>query len=150
VIVGALVCTAAIPLLGALSDRVGRKPLYLGGTLAMVLFAAPYFWLLSQGSAWLVMLATAVALGLLWAPVTAVLGTLFSEIFSTEVRYTGVSLGYQLGAALAGGTAPLVATLLMDAAGGAWWPVAAYVAGAGLVSLVCILLLRETRGRELD
>ncbi len=150
VMVGALVCTVAIPLLGALADRVGRRPLYIGGTLAMMLFAAPYFWLLSLGSAWTVMLATVVALGLLWAPVTAVLGTLFSEIFSTEVRYTGVSLGYQLGAALAGGTAPLVATVLLDLSGGHWWPVAAYIAGAGLVSLVCILLVRETRDRALD
>ncbi|STV32946.1 shikimate and dehydroshikimate transport protein [Klebsiella pneumoniae] len=73
------------------------------------------------------MLATIVAFGILWAPVTAVLGTLCSEIFSANVRYTGITLGYQLGAALAGGTAPLIATGLLAKYDGDWRPVAIYL-----------------------
>ena len=70
-------------------------------------------------------------------------------IFATEVRYTGVTLGYQIGAAVAGGTAPLVATALLRAYGDSFVPVALYVMATGVVSLVCILLTRETKGRDI-
>jgi metabolite-proton symporter len=149
VTIGTLVCTAAIPAMGLLADRVGRKPLYIVGTVALVAFAFPYFWLLGLKSALWLTVATVVGLGLLWAPVTAVLGTLYSEIFATEVRYTGVTLGYQIGAAMAGGTAPLVATALLRAYGDSYVPVALYVMATGLVSLGCILLTRETKGSDL-
>ncbi|AEI46261.1 Shikimate and dehydroshikimate transport protein (MFS family) [Paenibacillus mucilaginosus KNP414] len=101
--------------MGKLSDKIGRKPLYIGGTIAIILFAFPYFYLLSLKTTAAIIAATVIGLGLLWAPITAVLGTMFSEIFSTNVRYTGVTLGYQLGAAIAGGTAPLIATYLLNA-----------------------------------
>ena len=149
VTVGTLVSTAAIPAMGALADRVGRKPLYVAGTVALVAFAFPYFWLLQLKSAFWLTAATVIGLGLLWAPVTAVLGTLYSEIFATEVRYTGVTLGYQIGAAAAGGTAPLVATALLRAYGNSFVPVALYVMATGLLSLGCILFTRETKGRDL-
>jgi MFS family permease len=149
VTIGTLVCTAAIPMMGLLADRVGRKPLYIAGTVALIAFAFPYFLLLQLKSAFWLTAATVVGLGILWAPVTAVLGTLYSEIFATEVRYTGVTLGYQIGAALAGGTAPLVATALLRAYGDSFVPVALYVMATGVVSLVCILLTRETKGRDI-
>jgi metabolite-proton symporter len=142
VTVGAVVTTLTIPLLGKLADRVGRRKLYVAGTLAIMAFAVPYFALTSSGSPLLVTLATTVALGFAWAPITAVLGTIFTEIFSTEVRYTGVTLGYQIGAALAGGTAPLVATALLQAFDGSWWPVAGYIMLTGAVSLVAIACAR--------
>lgn len=84
------------------------------------------------------MLATIVAFGILWAPVTAVLGTLCSEIFSANVRYTGITLGYQLGAALAGGTAPLIATGLLAKYDGDWRPVAVYLGVTVAISLLAI------------
>jgi MFS family permease len=149
VTIATLVSTAAIPLMGALADRVGRKPLYIVGTVALVAFAFPYFWLLQLKSAFWLTAATVIGLGLLWAPVTAVLGTLYSEIFATEVRYTGVTLGYQIGAAVAGGTAPLVATALLRAYDNSFVPVALYMIATGLVSLGCILCTRETKGSEL-
>ena len=150
VTVATLICTAAIPAMGKLSDRVGRKPLYIAGTVALIAFAFPYFWLLQLKSAFWLTAATVIGLGLLWAPVTAVLGTLYSEIFATEVRYTGVTLGYQIGAAVAGGTAPLVATALLRAYGNSFVPVALYIMATGLVSLGCILFTRETKGSDID
>jgi metabolite-proton symporter len=149
VTIATLVATVAIPFMGKWSDKVGRKPLYIGGTIAMMLFAFPYFYLLSLKSAFWLTAATVIALGILWAPVTAVLGTLFSEIFSTQVRYTGVTLGYQLGAAIAGGTAPLIATALLSAFNNSWVPVALYIVLTGAISLAAIAVTRETKDSEL-
>jgi metabolite-proton symporter len=149
VTIATLVTTIAIPFMGKWSDKIGRKPLYIGGTIAMMLFAFPYFYLLSLKSALWLTVATVIALGILWAPVTAVLGTLFSEIFSTQVRYTGVTLGYQLGAAIAGGTAPLIATALLSAFNNSWVPVALYIVLTGAISLAAIAATRETKDYNL-
>lgn len=136
------VATLLIPVMGRLSDRLGRKVLYLSGTAAIIAFAFPYFALLEQRSVAMLFVATILGLGVLWSPVTAVLGTLFSEIFSTEVRYTGVTLGYQLGAALAGGTAPLTAAWLQQHAGGASAPIAIYLMVTGCISFLAVSLAR--------
>jgi metabolite-proton symporter len=149
VTIAVLLTTGTIPLMGMLADRVGRKPLYMAGTIAIMAFAFPYFWLVSLRSPFWFAVATSVALAVCWAPTTAVLGTLYSEIFSTDVRYTGVTLGYQLGAALAGGTAPLVATFLLERFGHSWLPVAEYLVLVTGVSLCCIATMRETRYSEL-
>lgn len=149
VMLGALVATCMIPLMGALSDKVGRKAVYIGGILALAIFIAPYFMLLDTRTGWGITLATVIGFGVLWAPITAVLGTLSSEIFSTRVRYTGITLGYQLGAALAGGTAPLIATWLLSRYQGDWQPVALYMLVTVGISLVAILAIGKGRGAAL-
>jgi len=143
VMIGALVASLAIPAMGWLSDRVGRKRVYVGGIIAIALYIIPYFMLLGTRSQWGITLATLIGFGVLWAPITAVLGTLCSEIFSTRVRYTGITLGYQLGAALAGGTAPLIATWLLAKYDGNWHPVALYMLVTVAISLVAILSIRK-------
>ncbi|GHG04949.1 MFS transporter [Deinococcus piscis] len=150
VTIGTVVTTLLIPVMGALSDRIGRKPLYIAGAIAMALFAFPYFWLLHQGSVPLLVLATVIGLGIIWAPITAVLGTMFSEIFRSNVRYTGITLGYQIGAALAGGTAPLVATALLNAYDNSYVPVALYIMLAAVISLVAVASVPERQGEQLD
>ena len=150
VMVGTIVTTILIPIMGALSDRVGRKPLYVFGTIAMALYAFPYFWLVKQGSVTLLVIATVIGLGVIWAPITAVLGTMLSEIFSAEVRYTGISLGYQIGAALAGGTAPLVATALLLKFNNSYVPVALYIVFTAVVSLLAVWAVKDRKGQELD
>ncbi|MFC6593025.1 MFS transporter [Deinococcus lacus] len=150
VTIGTVVTTLLIPLMGGLSDRIGRKPLYIGGSVAMALFAFPYFWLLQQKSEPLLVLATVLGLGVIWAPITAVLGTMFSEIFRSNVRYTGITLGYQIGAALAGGTAPLAATALLGAYDNSYVPVALYIIAAALISLAAIMAVRDRQGEALD
>lgn len=137
VTLGALVATVMIPLMGLLSDKVGRQKMY---TLSVVLLGC----LSSRGSC---CSTPAPAGASCWrrslpshpvAPVTAVLGTLCSEIFSANVRYTGITLGYQLGAALAGGTAPLIATGLLAKYDGDWRPVAIYLGVTVAISLLAI------------
>lgn len=138
VTIATLIATIMIPVMGRLSDTVGRKKMYIWGTLSILLYAIPYFILLNQGTTFSIILATVIGLGILWTPVTAVLGTLFSEIFATNVRYTGVTIGYQLGAALAGGTAPMIAAYLMNIYDNSWVPVALYIILACCISLVAI------------
>ncbi|THU01075.1 MHS family MFS transporter [Lampropedia puyangensis] len=138
VTIATLVTTLMIPIMGRLSDSIGRRRLFVIGTIIMALFTFPYFMLLEQGTTTTLVIATVVGLGFVWAPITAVLGTLFSEIFSTRVRYTGITLGYQIGAALAGGTAPLVATWLLKSYNGSWVPVALYLVGTAVISLIAI------------
>ena len=138
VTLGALVATLMIPLMGLLSDKVGRQRMYAISVFVLGLFIVPWFMLLNTGNTWGIVLATVIAFGVLWAPVTAVLGTLCSEIFSANVRYTGITLGYQLGAALAGGTAPLIATGLLAKYDGDWLPVAWYLAVTVTISLIAI------------
>jgi metabolite-proton symporter len=143
VMVSTVITTILIPIMGSLSDRIGRKKMYIAGTLAMMAFAFPYFWMIHQGSVLMLVLATIIGLGIIWAPITAVLGTMFSEIFDAKVRYTGVSLGYQIGAAVAGGTAPLVATALLASFDNSYVPVALYIMFTAVVSLIAIWAVKS-------
>jgi metabolite-proton symporter len=143
VMISTVITTILIPIMGSLSDRVGRKKMYIVGTLAMMAFAFPYFWMIHQGSVLMLVLATIIGLGIIWAPITAVLGTMFSEIFDAKVRYTGVSLGYQIGAAVAGGTAPLVATALLASFDNSYVPVALYIMFTAVVSLIAIWAVKS-------
>jgi MFS family permease len=129
-----------IPFLGALSDRLGRRVVVMFGTLFIVAFAVPLNLLITSQVpqlAWLaVIIGICVGHNAVYAPTAA----LYSEMFPAHVRYSGTSLGYQLGGAIAG-FVPLVAASLVGAAGGAYWPIPALIAGAGVIGFVCILLV---------
>ncbi|ELY4125264.1 MHS family MFS transporter [Cronobacter malonaticus] len=148
VTLAALVATVLIPLMGLLSDKIGRKRMYAVSVMLLGAFIVPWFMLLDTGTTWGIVLATVIAFGVLWSPITAVLGTLCSEIFHARVRYTGITLGYQLGAALAGGTAPLIATGLLAHSGGDWTPVAWYLAVTVAISLLAILCASRLHRRK--
>jgi len=150
VTIATIVTTLLIPIMGSLSDKFGRKKLYVGGTILMMIYAFPYFWLLHQGSVALLIVATILGLGIIWAPITAVLGTMFSEIFKSNVRYTGITLGYQIGAAVAGGTAPLVATALLAAFNDSYVPVALYIILTAAISLIAVATVRDRKNEDLD
>ena len=139
-----------IPLMGALSDKIGRKKIYIGSTVLMMLYAFPYFWILEQDTFLSVVVATVIGLGIVWAPITAVLGTMFSEIFKSNVRYTGITLGYQIGAALAGGTAPLIATYLLTQFDQSYRAIAIYMILTGVVSLIAISFVNTYSNQMTD
>ncbi|KOO47890.1 MFS transporter [Viridibacillus arvi] len=150
VMVATVITTILIPIMGSLSDKYGRKKLYIAGTVGMMLYAFPYFWMLQQQSVALLVIATIVGLGVIWAPITAVLGTMFSEIFDAKVRYTGITLGYQIGAAVAGGTAPLVATALLVNFNNSYVPVALYIIITAIISLLAIWAVKDRSRENLD
>ncbi|WP_134679019.1 MFS transporter [Paracoccus ravus] len=142
VMMGAAVSSVMIPVMGLVGDLIGRRLLFVLGALAMGLFAFPYFNMVNSGNTFYLSLATIIIFGLMWSPITAVLGTLCSEIFATKVRYTGITLGYQIGAALAGGTAPLIATWLIGKYD-AWQPVALYIMLLAAISLASAFAIRN-------
>jgi MFS family permease len=149
VLFGSAVQLVAIPLFGALSDRVGRRPVYLAGAAGMALFAFPFFWLVdtrTTAGLWAAIAVGLVVHSAMYGPQAA----FFSELFSTRVRCSGVSLGYQLASPFAGGLAPLIATSLLKWADGNPWPVALYLVGMSAVTLVSVWCAKETNRVELD
>ena len=130
-----------IPFLGALSDRLGRRAVIMFGTLFIVAFAVPLNFMITSRVPMLAWLAVIIGICVGHNAVYAPTAALYSEMFPAHVRYSGTSLGYQLGGAIAG-FVPLVAASLVGAAGGAYWPIPALIAGAGAIGFVCILLVR--------
>ncbi len=149
VTIATLITTFLIPVMGAISDKIGRKTVYFAGVIALMLYAFPYFWMLNTGSVLWLNIATIVGLGIVWTPITAVLGTMFSEIFKSNVRYTGITLGYQIGAALAGGTAPMVALWLLKVFDSSYTPIAIYIIFMGIISLIAVRAAGEYAGKEM-
>ena len=90
-----------------------------------------------------------IGFGVIWSMYGAVLGTFFAESYSADVRYTGCSLGYQVGAAIVGGPAPLIATALL-AIYHSYVPVAVFIMICGVISIVAVALARERSGTDLD
>lgn len=149
IMIATIVTTLLMPIMGRLSDKIGRKNVYISGVNGIILFAFPYFWLLEQRTFITLLIATVLGLGVIWSPITAVLGTMFSEIFDARVRYTGVSLGYQIGAAVAGGTAPLIATWLLVQFNNSYVPVALYIILTAIISLIAVITVRDKSNQEL-
>jgi MFS family permease len=146
---GAIQCLT-IPMYGALSDKVGRRPVIIFGTLFIVAFAIPLDFMITSQVPVLTWLAVVIGICVGHNAVYSPTAALYSEMFPAHVRYSGASLGYQLGGAIAG-FVPLTAASLVGAAGGAYWPIAALIAGGGLIGFVCILLVRplaDTQPKE--
>jgi MFS family permease len=128
---------------GALTDRIGRRPVYLFGTAITVLWGIPLFLVINTGMAVAIVLAFIVSYTICQNSLAGVQGAWFSELFATKTRTTGASLAYQLSAVVSGFT-PLVATALFAAFG--WIGPALLFSGYGLLGLLAALVTRETWG----
>jgi len=147
VAIGSVGWMLTIPLAGHLSDRVGRKPLYLGGAVATLAWGFAFFPLLNTASVPLISLAAFVGLachGIMFGPQASYL----VELFPTRVRSSGVSVGYQLSGIYGGSLAPLISLALL-AAFGTWVPIAVYMAAALIVTIIAVLLSPERFGADL-
>ena len=147
-LIGAAVQFFAIPLFARLSDRIGRRPVYAFGGLGLAAFSFAFFPMLASGETALIVLAIVVGLVLhsaMYGPQAAFI----TELFPTRIRYSGVSIAYQLTSILAGSLAPIIALGLYREYESAL-PVAIYVGAACLISGVTALLAKETRGVELS
>jgi metabolite-proton symporter len=139
----------ALPLYGMLSDRWGRRPVYMFGAVGMGLFAFPFFWLVDTKQVPLIWLALGVGLGVFHAAMYGPQAAFFAELFGTRVRYSGASLGYQLASPFAGGLAPLIATALLQWSDGRPWPVAVYLIAMVLITVIAVYKAAETARDEL-
>ncbi|MFE1075099.1 MFS transporter [Streptomyces sp. NPDC058783] len=147
VLIGSAVQFCLIPLFGALSDRVGRKPVYLVGAIGVGAWSWAFFGLLDTRSFPALVLAVTVGLvfhSAMYAPQAA----FFSELFATRMRYTGASIGAQLSSVAAGAPAPLIATALLGSYGSSV-PISVYVALSAVVTVIAVVAARETRGTDL-
>jgi metabolite-proton symporter len=148
VALAAIVEIYAIPTYGWLSDRLGRRPVYLFGAIFTAIFAFPFFWLVETSNVSLMTLAVVGALAGGHAAMYGPQASFFSELFGTRVRYSGASLGYQLASVLAGGLSPLIATGLLQRTG-ASWPIALFIVGMAAVTTVSVFLAIETAHGEI-
>lgn len=140
VFVAALVAVVLYPLFGALSDRVGRKPVFLTGVVAMGVAVLPVFALIDTGDPGLFLLALVLVFGVAMAPAAGVTGSLFSLVFDPDVRYSGVSVGYTLSQVVGSAFAPTIAAALY-AATGTSDSIAAYLIGVSVISAIAVSLM---------
>jgi MFS family permease len=146
----AAVCLSAItiPLSGHLSDRIGRKKMYIIGAAAMGVFGFIYFGLIDTGSSVLIFIAMMLSLiphDMQYGPQAA----LIAESFTPRLRYSGASIAYQLASITAGGPAPLIATALF-AAYKSGTPIAIYILITAIVSIIATMFLKDYTGRDVS
>ena len=143
VLVGSVGQLVFLPLAGAISDRYGRQRIMMVGAGGLTLFVFPFWLMVDTGNFWAISLAVLIGLGVLQSLVYGVQPAYFAEVFPTEVRYSSLSLGMQMGSILGGAFAPLIATALLARFDST--SIAVYMAVACLISLISIWRLGETR-----
>jgi MFS family permease len=138
----------AIPLSGYVSDRIGRRKMYLIGAATTGVFGFVYFGLLNAGTPALVFVGILVSLiphDMMYGPQAA----LIAESFTGRLRYSGASLGYQLASVIAGGPAPLIATWLFATTRSSY-SIALYILACSIVSIFATAMMKDATGKNID
>jgi MFS family permease len=148
VLIGSAIQLVLLPWLGSMSDRVGRRVIYIVGAVAATVWAFAFFPLLDTKQIGWVYVAAAGGF-ITHGAMYAVQSSFIAELFPAQVRYTGTSMGYQLESIIGGGLAPIIAVALLASTGGTL-AISLYTAAAMVVTIVCVVLARESAGRDLD
>ena len=138
----------SIPFFGHLSDRIGRKNMYMIGAVVTGIFGFLYFGMVNTGAAAIIFIAIVLSLvphDMMYGPQAA----LIAESFTSRLRYSGSSLGYQLASVIAGGPAPLIATWLYGTFRSPY-PIAAYIAVCAVISLIATMLMTDYTGKDIE
>lgn len=146
--IGIVALMILTPIMGLLSDAIGRKPVLIGGCLIITVFAYPLFEALTKGSITSDLMSLAVfalAMAMIYGP----FGAMIVELFPAKVRMSAVAIGYNVGFAAFGGTAPFVATYLIKTTGSKVSP-SYYLVAAAIVSLIVFFKIRETFGDRIE
>ena len=136
------------PLWGHISDRIGRRTVYIIGCLGFAAMVYPAFALFSTGNMWLIWLGQILGFVVFGVAMQATLSTMLVEMFDPEARTTGVNIGYQFSNTLGGGFAPLICAALVAAAGGAFWPVVVYSGVIAIIGVIATLVASIRPDRE--
>ncbi|RVU23706.1 MFS transporter [Streptomyces antnestii] len=148
--IGAAVNIVMIPVFGAVSDRIGRVRTFLIGGALVVVTTWPVFALVHTGRLWAIVAGVVLFLALGHAMVYAPLPALYCEMFPTAVRYSGISIGYQMASVLLASFTPALAGAMVLWAGGSLWMVIAFAIATTLIAMAAIAFAPDRRDRELD
>ena len=143
VIVANVAALIALPLWARLSDRIGRRPVFVFGALGSAVLVFPFLWALQQANVPMIFLFGILLSGLAYSAANGIWPAFYGEMFDTRVRYSGMAIGTQVGFAL-GGFSPLIAAAIVGEGSNGWVPVALLTAGAATVAGLCALTARET------
>ncbi len=149
VFVSSVVALIAIPLFGWLSDRIGRKTMFYASSLFAMAFAFPFFWLLDTKDPLIITLTIVAAIVFGQMIGFAVGAPWYSELFAAPRRYSGASLGFQIGAAISGGLTPFAAATFLAWTGGATWPISLYLIALAVITLFAASVAPETAWKHL-
>jgi MFS transporter, MHS family, shikimate and dehydroshikimate transport protein len=149
IFLSAIVALVAIPVFGWLSDRIGRKTMFYASCSFAVAFAFPLFWLLDTRDPLTITVGVVVAITFGQMVGFGVGASWYSELFATRMRYSGASLGFQVGAAI-GGLTPFAAATFMAWTGGATWPISVYLIVLAVITFIAAVAAPETAGKELS
>jgi MHS family shikimate/dehydroshikimate transporter-like MFS transporter len=148
-LLASFVALFSIPFFGWLSDKVGRKAMFTASCLFCIGFAFPLFWLLDTKDPAIITLTVVAAISFGQMVGFGIGAPWYSELFTARIRYSGASLGFQVGAALSGGLSPLIAASLMAWSGGATWPISVYLIACACLTLTAVIAAPETSGESL-
>ncbi len=138
-----------LPIYGYISDRIGRRKVFAIGGLLIGVLTFPSFWLMQTASPILVWIAIAIPFAFIYPAVYGPQAALFSELFDTRVRYTGISFVYQFSGIFASGLTPIIATMLLTAGGNQPWLICLYVFAVSIISALSVFLMKESYQRDM-
>jgi MFS transporter, MHS family, shikimate and dehydroshikimate transport protein len=150
ILLSAVVAFVVIPLFGWLSDRIGRKMMFYASCLFAMGFAFPMFWLLDTKDPLTIALTIIAAITFGQMVGFGVGAPWYSELFTARLRYSGASLGFQIGAAISGGLTPFAAAAFLAWTGGATWPISVYLIVLAVITFIATMAAPETAGKALS